>query len=677
MQFLYPNFLWALLALAIPIIIHLFYFRRFKKVYFTNVRFLKEVKEETSARRKLRNLLVLLARCLAIAFLVFAFAQPFIPQSENVKKGIKTVSVFVDNSQSMNALSQDVSLLDKAKQRAREIVDAFSPDDRFQIITHDLEGRHQFLVSKEDAITLISEIEITPAVRKLSRVLARQKQAFESNGGENQLAFMISDFQRNITDLENLKDSLLELSLVPLQAVQESNISIDSAWFISPVQMLNQTNLLIVKLTNYGNQDAENIRLALRQEGQNKPVGTLTIPAGESVYDTANISILKPGWQEAQLTITDYPIQFDDTYYFSFYVAEKINILSINPLQPNRYLSAALKGIPYFNLVNQSSQKLDYSAFPGFQLIILNDLGQISSGLAFELSQYVENGGNLLVFPGVNADLPSYRSFLTTLQANELVQLVKQEKGVASINTDAFVFKDVFEETNQNLKLPVTQANYKFTGFNTRPEETLLVYRDGSTFLGKYTAEEGNVFLCAAPLDQEYNNLVGNAEIFVPMLYKMAISNSKDRKIAHFIGKDEVIETDPSKVGAEAIFRLKGANKEFIPEKRSFEKKTFLKLNNQITEAGYYDLLVNQDETVFKYAFNFDRRESSLNYFSPSDLQTKVGEQVVVLDLNNNANLTAVVGEKSRGVQLWKWCLILALAFLLVEGVLLRFWKTV
>ncbi|HMX40777.1 MAG TPA: BatA domain-containing protein [Saprospiraceae bacterium] len=67
MSFVFPAFLAALAVLAIPIIIHLFYFRRFKKVYFTNVRFLKEVKEETSNRQKLRNLLVLLMRCLAIA----------------------------------------------------------------------------------------------------------------------------------------------------------------------------------------------------------------------------------------------------------------------------------------------------------------------------------------------------------------------------------------------------------------------------------------------------------------------------------------------------------------------------------------------------------------------------------------------------------------------------------
>ncbi|HNM26701.1 MAG TPA: BatA domain-containing protein, partial [Saprospiraceae bacterium] len=180
MQFVFPYFLAALATLAIPIIIHLFYFRRFKKVYFTNVRFLKEVKEETSNRQKLRNLLVLLMRCLAIIFLVLAFAQPFIPRSGAVKKGEKAVSIFVDNSFSMNALSKDAALLELAKKRARDIVDAYPPSDRFQILTNDFEGRDQRLVSKEDALNRIEEIRTSPASRDLSKVLIRQQQALST-----------------------------------------------------------------------------------------------------------------------------------------------------------------------------------------------------------------------------------------------------------------------------------------------------------------------------------------------------------------------------------------------------------------------------------------------------------------------------------------------------------------
>jgi Na+/H+ antiporter NhaD/arsenite permease-like protein len=92
MGFLYPNFLWALFAILIPVIIHLFYFKRFKKVYFSNTKFLKEIKEETTNKNKIKNLLVLLSRILAIVFLVLAFAQPYFPIGHKLKKGSKGVS---------------------------------------------------------------------------------------------------------------------------------------------------------------------------------------------------------------------------------------------------------------------------------------------------------------------------------------------------------------------------------------------------------------------------------------------------------------------------------------------------------------------------------------------------------------------------------------------------------
>src|ERR1041384_2944175 len=102
MKFANPYFLFALLALAIPIIIHLFNFRKFKRVYFTNVRFLKEVKQDTKAKNKLKNLLILCSRLLAILFLVLAFAQPYIPRDNGaVHTGDKVISVYIDNSFSM------------------------------------------------------------------------------------------------------------------------------------------------------------------------------------------------------------------------------------------------------------------------------------------------------------------------------------------------------------------------------------------------------------------------------------------------------------------------------------------------------------------------------------------------------------------------------------------------
>ncbi len=256
MHFLHPTFLWALASLVIPIIIHLFYFRRFKKVYFSNVRQLEEIKEETSSRNKIKNLLILLSRLLAIAALVFAFAQPYIPTGDDIKKGNNAVSVFVDNSYSMNALNDEIPLIDIAKEKARQIIGAYSEEDRFQILTHDFEGHHQRLVSKEDALLLIDEIHPTPSVKMVSKIINRQKQAIDAKE-ENEILYLISDFQAAISDFDSFKsDTTSELNLLPLQAVQEKNVSIDSAWLESPVPMLNQNNKLLVKITNHSDETA-------------------------------------------------------------------------------------------------------------------------------------------------------------------------------------------------------------------------------------------------------------------------------------------------------------------------------------------------------------------------------------------------------------------------------------
>ena len=167
MKFVHPEILWALSALAIPIIVHLFNFRRFKKVLFSNVAFLKEIKQETQSKSKLKHLLILFARLLALACIVLAFAQPYLPgASQNQVAGDRAVSIFLDNSFSMQSENQDGPLLELAKNKAIEIASSYSPTDKFQLLTCDFEGRHQRLVSREEVIDLIQEVQISPSNKK-------------------------------------------------------------------------------------------------------------------------------------------------------------------------------------------------------------------------------------------------------------------------------------------------------------------------------------------------------------------------------------------------------------------------------------------------------------------------------------------------------------------------------
>lgn len=697
MQFLFPAFLSAIAVISIPIIIHLFYFRRFKRVYFTNVRFLKEVKEETSNRQKLRNLLVLLMRCLAIAAMVLAFAQPFIPLSTGVKKGERAVSVFVDNSFSMNALSKDAPLLELAKQRARDIISAYGVEDRFQVLTNDFEGRDQRLVSKEDALSRIEEIRSSPASRNLSKVLTRQQQCLNTGKQENKTAFVVSDFQANIADITNFKDTLIEVNLVPMRAVQESNVSIDSAWFENPVQILNQPANLLVKLSNRSDEPATDIRLSLRHDGQTKPVGAVNIPARGTRLDTVSFTILHPGWHEARVSLTDYPVQFDDDYYLTFHVAERINVLTINGSTPNKYLNNAFLGAKYFHLDNSDARSLDYSKFGDYQLIVLNELSVVSSGLANELNTFCQNGGNVLVFPSQSSELTSYNTFLQNFAAGNLGAYEPTPRQASQVNTEEFVFRDVFLNKSANLRLPNTQGNFKIAPARG---EQILTYRDGSSLLSKFPQGEGALYFSAAPLNEQVSDLVRNGEIFVPMLFKMAIAGNKGRQIAYTIGKDEVLEAKHQvSASGETNYKLRqtvndirstaegGAARpepsaqnpapstEFIPEQRILGSKVLLTPGTQVRDAGWYKLLLLRDSTLAEFAFNYDRKESALSFKTDETLSEGLPKNMKVLATNAEANFSQVVNEQERGIVLWRWCVIFALLFLALEVLFLRLWK--
>jgi hypothetical protein len=676
MQFLFPSFLWALLALAIPIIIHLFYFRRFKKVFFTNVKYLKEIKEETSNRNRLKNLLVLLSRCLAVAALVFAFAQPFIPTGSAVKSGINHVSVFVDNSFSMTAARQDIPLLDFAKEKARLIINSYSEEDKFQVLTHDFEGRHQRFVSKEDALSFVDEIQVTPSVQDLDKVTKRQKQLMESAAG-NKISYIISDFQQSITNLPMITDTTVEINLLPIQTAQQKNISIDSVWFDGPIPFIHQNNHLVVRVRNNSGEDAEQVKLSFKKDGQEKPIGIVDLPANSVVTDTVSVTVDKSGWHQGVVSVTDYPVQFDDDYYIAFPVPDTIHALFINETGPNKYMDALFNGVKYFALSNQNVNQLQYQQFANFDLIILNDLKSISSGLSAELGQYLRNGGKLLVFPGKNADLSSYNSFLALSGANTFVTQNKNTREVAGINTEEFIFSDVYINTSKNLKLPKTTLSYDLNSLASRLQENLLTFRDGSAYLSKYKVGDGQLFVCAAPLDKDVNDLVLHAEVFVPLVYKMAIITTKHKNLAYTITNNVVIETDNKRQTGDYVYKITNGQKEFIPGQIPQGTKISLDIDDQVKKSGFYDLILNEKQ-VGKLAFNYDRKESNMSTFNETELaeQGDKNAKIKVISEALQANISGTIAEKDKGIVLWKWFVVAALIFLAIEALLLRYYKS-
>ena len=684
MSFIYPAFLFALLAIAIPIIIHLFNFRKFKTIYFSNVRFLKEVHQETQAKSKLKHLLVLAARILALSFLVFAFAQPYIPaENKKIIAGDKTVSIFIDNSFSMDAINKNGTLLDDAKKKALEIISTYKPTDRFQLLTNDFEGRHQRMVNKEEFVELLDEIKITPNTKDISEITSRQMDVLNQSGNKNKTSYILSDFQKSSVNIHQIKnDSTVQINFIPIVATEKNNVYIDTCWFETPVRQLNQIEKLHIRVKNNSKNLIENNSIKLFINNEQKTLASFNIDKGGETDILLSFSIHEPGNQHCKIEINDYPVTFDDTFYFSFEVTKNISVLSVHTADAkteNLYLNKLLGADSLFIFNTVSENKLDYSALSTNNLIILNELKSIPTGLAQELKRFMNNGGSVLIFPPADIDISAYKAFLQSVNVNFYERLDTLNTKVDNINLESTIYKDVFDKKLNTNTIDLPKINqYYIVSKNTRSnEEPLLKLQNGNVLLSKTDVEKGKLYTCAVGLQPLFGNFPKHA-LFVPTLYKIGMYSQEAQTLFYTIGNNQPIETNNIVTG-ENIFYIKGVTNEFeiIPEYKSYNSKTDIFVHNQIQNAGNYNLYAGK-ELIKALAFNYNGKESNLSCFSNDELIAAIEnsnlKNIKIIE-STNKQLNESLIEQEQGKKLWKVCIILALIFLAAEVALLRLMK--
>ena len=675
MNFLFPGFLFVLVAVIIPVIIHLFNFQRYKKVYFSNVRFLKDIQQRTSSFRKLKNYLLLLFRILAIVFLVLAFARPYIPAGdENAAGKQAVVSIYVDNSYSMEAVGSEGRLLDEAKTRAREILSAYDLNTRFQLLTNDFEGRHQRILYREDFLNALEEVEISPVHRSLDRVIHQQRTTRAAEANSINTYYLISDFQNNTAfgKRDTLSNSG-DIRLIQLKANPQPNISVDTLWFISPVHKAGETEKLVIQLKNNSDKKAENVSYKLNIDNQQKSIGSLSIPERGIAKDTLSFSGLSAGWKTGEIVLKDYPITFDDLFYFSFHVERQMSILEIDENAPNKYLRAIYSTDPFFRLSYASVGNIDYSNLGAYPLVILNSLSSISEGLAQQLGIYVKNGGSLMVFPALDSELEGLRTLTRRLHTDQPVALISQEQKVNAINLQNPLFKGVFDKVPDKLNLPFAKRYIRYSNQSRKSKQEILSFPGNGTFLSEYRLGKGKVYLSAVPLAEEESNLVRHS-VFVPLMFQSAFLSVRDSRLFYTIGEDEYLESSKITLSPTETLLLRKGKFEAIPDLRQSETLSRIFIADQVKEPGIYEL-IEGGTILSNYAFNNNRIESDLSYLSEKEIKNIFPGAKAEVFSPGKEPVSDAIKAVNKGVQLWKLCLILALVCLALEILVIRFYS--
>jgi hypothetical protein len=208
--------------------------------------------------------------------------------------------------------------------------------------------------------------------------------------------------------------------------------------------------------------------------------------------------------------------------------------------------------------------------------------------------------------------------------------------------------------------------------------EELLTLQNGDVFLGAEPCGKGTLYLCAAPLDPQWTNFPKHA-IFVPSLYKIALLSDPGSRLYYTAGENEDIIIKKTTLNGDQIFKIKSLDGTFeiIPEHRAIASQISIFTRNQVKNAGNYEI-VYEGRRIAGVSFNYNRAESDMVNLSKTQLEKMIQDYRLdnfsVISPTSRP-LSEVIAEIDKGFRLWKIFIVLALAFLLGEVLLLRFWK--
>lgn len=674
MAFLFPSFLWALLALAVPIIIHLFQLRRFKRIEFPNVRMLQEVSQRTRSRKKVKHWLVLLSRLLALTSLVLAFAQPYIPRAgAEVKAGQRAVSLFVDDSWSMDATNAQGRLLDQARKGALDAITAFKPTDRFQVITNSFEGRQASLLGRDEAMQAAGLAETGPFSRPISQVLARQREALARAEAPVKHAFLFTDLQRSALDMEQWRnDSTVRTSIVPFLPENASDLALDSVWFASPVRRVGQRETVHVRIHNHGEQALENVPVKLSIDGHQRAIGTFAVAPHASVDTVLRFTNDAAGSHWGEVAITDRPITFDDNLFIAYHTTASLRVLLVaGEDERTDHSIAAVFSDSTQTFAEQPYRRIDLSQLATTDLLVMNAWADVPSGSASAIKELVMNGGSVAVFPGTAPDAASWKAFLALFNCSMGAADTARMK-VDRIDLAQPFYAEVFSSMPKNVDLPFTRHHFSLAVPPT--STTLLRLQNGQPFLSAIPFGRGRVYLCASPLDEAAGNFTQHA-LFVTSLLRMAELSRPMGTLYHTIGEEVSIPLEGIDLSGESAPHLRGpAGTDVVPEVRRYPGGVGIALHDMDLAPGPYALTSGTD-TLTIIALDLSRNESDPDRYSVEQLRTRLKE----LGLNSfdvlDANVQEIgtrLKEIDQGTKLWKIFVALAIAFLIVEIMLIR-----
>lgn len=642
MQFKNPEILYFLFLLILPILVHLFQLRRFKKQEFTNVKLLKELEIQTRKSSTIKKWLLLATRLLLLTALILAFAQPFFKAKDFDKKNNELILV-VDNSFSMQAKGNSGELL---KRSIQDLLENTPENQQLSVLTNDENFYDTNIrnIQKELQNLKYSSTPFNPAAI-ITRIEAKKP------GVPKDILF-ISDA---VGLKEELKTNLSETSSLYYQTVEAnetSNIAIEN---VQISQVLDQFYELKISIKSYGDFEAD---VPISMYNGKKLVGKALIskekPKKEIVFTIPKTDF--HGYVEIQ----DNSLSYDNTFYFSISKPQKSNVIAVGNADKNKFLSR-IYNAEEFNYTSTELNTLNYNSIENADAIILNELPNIPNALSVTLKNYYNKGGNIIFIPDVNSSVESYNSFLRNFSNNSLSEKAIKEKQITQISFNHPIYTNVFEKKVSNFQYPKTNATFTINGSNL----PVLQYEDKSIFLGNITNKLGNLFFFSTSINKDNSNFQ-NSPLIVPTFYNMGQNNNKTGLNAFTIGNNNYTIINET-IAKDNVLSVTNAENSFIPMQQILNNKIKLTFGNYPEKSGNYEVLKDK-ESLKNISFNYPRNESDLSQINNDYFDS-------CTQVNSVSTFYSDIHSSRTSNEIWKYFIIATLLFLLLELLIQKFVK--
>lgn len=640
MQFKHPEILYFLFLLIVPVIVHLFQLRRFKKQEFTNVKLLLELSQQTRKSSKIKKWLLLATRLLLLAAAIFAFAQPYF-DAKDKQSASNEMFILLDNSFSMQAEGKRGELL---RRSVEDLLENVPEETTFSLLTTDGQFWNTDIRSSAREF---QQLGYSASEFRLENLMARVNSRKSGKGKD--LIIITDGIGLEPKELSALKETSNTWFIVP-KAEREANISIDSVYLN---QTLDNFYEIGVRLKATGNHDSE-VPLTITNDG--KLLAKAVVKLEGETKD--QLFMLPRADFNGSASITENGLPYDNDYFFSLSAPKKIKVLSVGDQNDANFLSRIYTE-GEFEYRNQPLAQLDYNIISRQDAVILNNLKNIPAALTSTLKDFAAKGGNVVLIPSAQADARELTNFAATFGKVTYAATAPQKKLITRISYSHPLYAGVFEKKTDNFQYPESRFGFKLQA----AAAPILQYEDQEPFLTSVGNGVSQVFLFAAPLDKKSGNFI-NSPLVVPTFYNMARNIQRSGVVALTIGRNQQFMAQAT-LGKDEILTVADDHTSFIPVQQALNDKVRLDFSDLPAKAGNFGVF-NKKERLSDLSFNYPRTEMLQNGTATLDDQKQVASVAEVFDH---------IKDNRSTIDLWKWFVWLALLFLITELLIQKFVK--